>query len=71
MTPLKIKHQLQEQAGSVKRAAQLIREPLYKVSHTINYYRLNERIRKKLERRFGVEFDAEKNVRINELRKAA
>jgi hypothetical protein len=71
MTPAKIKYELTEQAGSVTKAALAIKEPLHKVSHTINYYRLNDRIRRKLARRFGIRFDEHRPVRINELRRAA
>jgi len=71
MESLKIKHKLQVEAGSVKAAAEAIGEPLYAVSHTINYYRKNERIRQKLKDIFGVHFSVRNQARVNDLKRKA
>lgn len=69
MTPQQIKSKLILQAGSITAAAKAIRENPDAISATIYYHRLNERIRTKLAKRFGVRF-SKRQVRVNELRKA-
>lgn len=52
----KIRARLIEREGSIEAVASRIREPRTQVSATINYLRINLRIRKKLISTYGIKF---------------
>jgi len=56
MNKNKIRGLLIEREGSIEAVAKRIREPRTLVSATINYHRLNLRVRKKLIATYGVRF---------------
>lgn len=56
MNKNQIKARLIEKAGSIETVAQEIKERRSQVSATINYLRLNKRIRQKLAQTYGVRF---------------
>lgn len=69
MRPNEIKARILLKGYSIEAAALAIGEPRPAVSATINYLRLNERVRRKLQRKFGIRFDAPANYKS--LKKAA
>lgn len=70
MTPQQIKGRLIERAGSLSGVAAALNEDLKQVSATIHYAKLNQRIRAKLQKAFGVRFSPRIPIRINQQRQA-
>lgn len=70
MKPNQIKARLIERSGSINAVAREINEPRTLVSATINYLRLNQRIRLKLSQHYGIRFSSRISLR-QAARKAA
>ena len=70
MEPNLIKAKLLVKVGSIERVAREINESRPAVSSTINYLRVNQRIREKLARKYGIKF-TERPLRRASLERSA